>query len=177
MVIAQISHDLERRIGKTRQREAIFSLFAELSERYSLPSQWQKSPQGRPHFALRPEVGISLSHSAHWVALALDMTGPIGIDIEWHRPTRDIDALSQALSWPTTQFYLRWCLMEAAFKAGVGQPKTLQQQLAPMSLNCGIVASLGAGWHYLLHQPDPNCSMALVMRDPLILQQLANQLP
>ena len=79
-----------------------------------------------------PVPSFSISHSGPWVACAVSMESPIGLDVEVPDPQRDIAALAaqafgaveanrlMALPEPVrvAEFYAAWCLAEAKFKLG-----------------------------------------------------------
>ena len=92
---------------------------------------WEKLPElersdrGKPEFAGRPGVWISLSHSGGYALCALSDDGPVGVDIEVIRPHRENlpqYALSEAEranfdgSWEDfTRFWVlkeSWCKRE-----------------------------------------------------------------
>jgi phosphopantetheinyl transferase len=69
---------------------------------------------------------ISLAHTPGWVACAASAVGPLGIDIERHRPGRDHAGIARAAFGPLEQaragadasaFYRIWTLREAIAKA------------------------------------------------------------
>jgi hypothetical protein len=70
---------------------------------------------------------VSLSHSGGWVACAISAAGPLGIDIEVHRPDRNFCEIAAAAFGPGEQaqvasegaasFYRIWTLKEAMAKA------------------------------------------------------------
>jgi phosphopantetheinyl transferase len=93
---------------------------------------------GRPRAGFPPRLTalpdaplLSLSHSGRYVAIALGRGQPVGIDVEWPRPLRDVDALAGAVLTETeardlaalspavkTGVFLRWwTAKEAALKA------------------------------------------------------------
>lgn len=77
---------------------------------------------------------FSISHSGAWVACAVSMESPVGLDVEVPDSQRDIAALAskafgaveanRLMALPETdrmaEFYAAWCLAEAKFK--LGQP-------------------------------------------------------
>jgi 4'-phosphopantetheinyl transferase len=83
-------------------------------------------------FPERPALGLSISHSGPWVACAVSLEAPVGLDIERIDPTRDLVALAeQAFGAETAAalaaldeaarlhaFYRRWCRYEAHIKLG-----------------------------------------------------------
>lgn len=82
------------------------------------------SPADGPHF--------SIAHSGHWVACALSVTTPLGLDIEMRDPRRDVLALARQafgaavaaeleqlpLEQGRAAFYRRWSEAEARYKLG-----------------------------------------------------------
>jgi phosphopantetheinyl transferase len=86
-------------------------------------------PSGRP--VLDPALGsapfVSLSHTRGWIACAASEIGPLGIDIERQRPSRDHAGIAAAAFGPreqaralrsgTAAFYRIWTLREAIAKA------------------------------------------------------------
>jgi hypothetical protein len=85
---------------------------------------------GRPYLAAKSSDRlpfISLSHSRGWVACAATEVGPVGIDIERHRPGRDHSGISSVAFGPRERarvtgadvgaFYRIWTLREAIAKA------------------------------------------------------------
>jgi len=86
-------------------------------------------PSGKPF--LEPIGGralpfISLAHTRGWVACAASGIGPLGIDIERHRPGRNRSGIARSAFGPAEQqragaetraFYRIWTLREAIAKA------------------------------------------------------------
>lgn len=80
----------------------------------------------------RPAPYFSISHSGPWVACAVSIASPLGLDIEVRDPQRDIVALSEQAFGPEqarrlkalslearlAQFYEMWCRDEAQYKLG-----------------------------------------------------------
>lgn len=83
-------------------------------------------------FPERPALGLSISHSGPWVACAVSLEAPVGLDIERIDPARDVAALAeQAFGAETAAllaaldeagrihaFYRQWCRYEAHIKLG-----------------------------------------------------------
>jgi len=83
-------------------------------------------------FPERPGLGLSISHSGPWVACAVSLAAPVGLDIERIDPARDLVALAeQAFGAETAaalaaldqaerahMFYRQWCGYEAHIKLG-----------------------------------------------------------
>jgi len=83
-------------------------------------------------FPKRSGLGLSISHSGQWVACAVSLAGPVGLDIERIDPARDVIAIAeqafgleeagrlQSLD-PAARagaFYRMWCRYEAHIKLG-----------------------------------------------------------
>jgi 4'-phosphopantetheinyl transferase len=93
------------------------------------------SPGKAPVLALpgHERVGLSISHSGHWVACAVSATSRLGLDVELLDPERDFDAMcAQAFGeeqqrWLQARpaasrvrdFYRMWSGAEARFKLQV----------------------------------------------------------
>lgn len=83
-------------------------------------------------FPSHPALGLSISHSGQWVACAVSLDGPVGLDIECIDPTRDVLAIAeQAFGLEAARqlrsldpagridaFYRQWCRYEANIKLG-----------------------------------------------------------
>ena len=86
---------------------------------------------GKPHFAGRPEWGLSITHSNELVACAINTRGVIGLDTEFIRPInlrffdshflrKERDFINQHKT-PIKTFFHLWTRKEALSKAhGVG---------------------------------------------------------
>jgi len=76
---------------------------------------------------------FSISHAGNWIACAVSMAAPLGLDIELHGRARDFQALAEhsfdaaaaqrIASLPdagrAAAFYREWCRLEAEFKLGL----------------------------------------------------------
>lgn len=112
---------------QSRERATISAMLHAL-----LPGEVSVShrPDGSPFLEGRPDLTISISHSATRAVIALHPgTDPIGIDTETLRPQlerildRYLSPAEQA-EWPTPADHLiAWCIKEAAYKAA-GIPGT-----------------------------------------------------
>lgn len=95
----------------------------------------ETSGDGKPYQEHDCQLGFNLSHTGNQFALAISRTGNVGIDIERHKPRKQLFLIAQAMlteteqCWfnqlaPTEQtaaFYRLWSLKEAILKAdGVG---------------------------------------------------------
>jgi 4'-phosphopantetheinyl transferase len=115
------------------QRRQEFLAGRALLQRYGL-NRLRYDSDGKPHSA--DGRALSLSHSAGWLALALaddlaaDKSVALGVDLEWPRPRRDLNALRERClkvadaEWQQASiearsqlFYLAWVVREAIAKA------------------------------------------------------------
>ena len=110
-----------------------------LSRKLEIPASQLKitaGSQGKPHLADRPGLEFNLSHSGHWVVLAVGST-PVGVDVESiHKVDSDLagrffapeeTAALEALpeSKRLALFFSLWTLKESFLKAlgtGLSQP-------------------------------------------------------
>jgi 4'-phosphopantetheinyl transferase len=79
-----------------------------------------------------PGLGLSISHSGRWVACAVSLDAPVGLDIERIDATRDVVAIAEQAfgaeaaaqlaaldgAGRLQAFYRRWCRYEAHIKLG-----------------------------------------------------------
>lgn len=84
-------------------------------------------------FPERSGLGLSISHSGQWVACAVNLAGPVGLDIERIDPARDVLAIAEQAfaseeagqlksldpAARVDAFYRMWCRNEARIKLGV----------------------------------------------------------
>lgn len=101
---------------------------------------FSRTPSGRPLLDTpgTPAIGVSFSHSGDWIACALNSEGPIGVDIEIHRPDRNLQGIAelgfsarevQRCQGSVQEFYRIWCLREAIAKAtGMGLAQATNRQ-------------------------------------------------
>jgi 4'-phosphopantetheinyl transferase len=122
---------------------------------------------------------ISLSHSGGWVAVAVSDVGPVGIDVEIHRPRRNFDRLAAAAFGPEEQclvaadgasgFYRIWTLKEAMAKAsgrGLAEVVDRTDRAAGGPKEGAWRANVGTTPWWLVHAtPVPSVSLALAIRD------------
>jgi len=83
-------------------------------------------------FPERAHLGLSISHSGQWVACAVSLAGPVGLDIERIDPARDVVAIAEQAfgseeagrlesldpAARADAFYRMWCRYEAHIKLG-----------------------------------------------------------
>lgn len=95
---------------------------------------WEQADQGKPSWG-NVALPFNLSHSGDWVVLALGGTSPLGVDIQFHAPGLDIEAIAGYAMSPEERaclsalsdgayretFFDLWVLREAGVKAtGLG---------------------------------------------------------
>jgi 4'-phosphopantetheinyl transferase len=121
----------------------------QFTERPGLPPQLGM-PGAQPFF--------SISHAGSWVACAVSLSTPLGLDVELHSRQRDFAALAAhsfdaatartIAALPEGQrapaFYLEWCRLEAAYK--LGQPAL-----------------------HWAHPPHPELTIAIASAEPIAL--------
>lgn len=89
-----------------------------------------RTDKGKPYIE-HSDIHFSLSHSGHWVVLAVSSTAPLGVDVEVVRRARNLQHIAQSYFHPAeveqltrigtkdqkAYFYRLWTLKEAFFKA------------------------------------------------------------
>jgi 4'-phosphopantetheinyl transferase len=138
---------------------------------------------GRP-FVRNPDSNcipsISLSHSGGWVACAVSYSGAIGIDIEVHRPKRNLAGIAATAFGPDEQsevvvdgasaFYRIWTLKEAMAKAsGIGVAQVADRvDRVPKTPKTGAwrMTVGGTPWWLAYTTPVSALSLAVAIRDP-----------
>jgi len=115
------------------------SLLRECLSRYvpCPPARWRftRNPNGKPAVAAAPRpLAFNLSHSNGWLAIAVTAGAPVGVDIEYCDPRRDVLRLARRYFHPgevaaleqrdaagrRALFYDLWTLKEARIKARGG---------------------------------------------------------
>lgn len=129
-----------------------------------------RASSGRPGLAGSP-LDFNISHSGHWVLLAVARRGPVGVDVERQAPSRDLVGIAKRYFSPEeaecvehegpAAFYRFWTAKEAALKAaGTGISGGLDQTIPSLSQGC---VSLPSGERLHLAQffvaPDYPCSV------------------
>lgn len=94
------------------------------------------------------DLRFNLSHTRQAALIGVSIGRELGIDIEWHRPMKDLDAMARAVmsdlelkQWQslrpedqTRGFYNLWTRKEAYLKAiGLGLFRSLQEVTVPVS--------------------------------------------
>jgi 4'-phosphopantetheinyl transferase len=159
-------------IRRRRQlgRAVLRKLLVETAHFAPLHCRFGVEPEGRLFIRnARCHTSISLAHTGRWLAGALSVGAPIGIDIEHHKPDRDFATLASAAFGPqerrrveaggATEFYRIWTLREAMAKArGVG--------LSFVFDGCDHVtpnADEASNWHIHHSEPVAGLSLAVVV--------------
>jgi phosphopantetheinyl transferase len=157
-----------RRLGRAVLRK----LLVEMAHFAPLHCRFGVEPEGRPFIRDWQRGGhtsISLAHTGGWLAGALSVGAPIGIDIEQHKPDRDFATLASAAfgeheRWlveggGVTAFYRIWTLREAMAKArGVGLSFVVDGRDHVTSN-----AAEASDWYMHHSEPVPGLSVAVVV--------------
>lgn len=134
--------------------------------------------QGRPLVSAPRAVQASLSHGGGWVAAALRLDHPLGVDIE---RTKAIPAAVQTeiltgaeQDWATgapDRIMALWCLKEAWMKA-TGDGLRRDPRAAGFAIGETRVIPQGdaAGWHAALLHPEPGLALACCSPAPFTLR-------
>jgi phosphopantetheinyl transferase len=119
---------------------------------------------------------VSIAHSRHIVAAAASAVGPVGIDIEYRDPERDLDRLAQAAygaeecravaSAGLSAFYRIWTVREAISKAtGDGMALvTDRRDRVPVAMADGAFAAATGDWILAHDVIAQDFSLALAAR-------------
>jgi 4'-phosphopantetheinyl transferase len=105
-----------------------------------------------------PSIGFSISHSGSWVACAVSLRSPVGLDIECIDAGRDVVALAEQVFDAATAaevrgcagaarlqaFYRHWCLYEAGIKLGEASAADHVYQHGPLALALRCARPLAA---------------------------------
>jgi 4'-phosphopantetheinyl transferase len=129
-------------------------------------------PDGCPH------PGFSLSHSGAWIACAISLSAPVGLDIEIVNAARDVAGIAETAfhaaeaAWldkldgaeRVAAFYRLWTLKEALFK--LASNSGCAQDDVPLVGGNGVPVSQGNGWfsHATMHA---EIAVALCSTQPL----------
>lgn len=136
---------------------------------------------------------VSIAHSRDLVAAAASVVGPIGIDIEYRNPARDLDRLAEAAygaeecravaAYGIAAFYRIWTVREAISKAtGDGMALvTDRTDRVPPAMTDGSFVAAGGDW-LLAHDviaPDFSLALAAHVASPqgrraVLVQSLAS---
>ncbi|WP_213473154.1 4'-phosphopantetheinyl transferase family protein [Thalassospira tepidiphila] len=122
------SADQTRRSQRQHSSTIAQSLLRNLARTHLGPAEVfevSKEPSGRPVIKLvGSTLMASISHSRDYVcvALAREEQMMVGIDVEFHEPNRNVEAMLQSVGCKDVglsveAFYDAWCRYEARFKA------------------------------------------------------------
>lgn len=154
------------------------------------PSQWQftRSDKGKPR--LKPPapmlLSFNISHSGHWLAIAVIARAEIGLDVQEYRPTPSPLKMAQRYFHPEEieqlqafeneqrqeLFYRLWTLKEAFFKArGTGIATGLEKIRFHFNQSGTPEATMAAelnedlrSWSFSHTQLKENYSLSLAVR-------------
>jgi 4'-phosphopantetheinyl transferase len=115
---------------------------------------------------------FNLSHSRHWVACAVSLDTPVGVDIEWLDMQRDLLEISKFAFHPaehawleqqpepqrTACFYQMWSIKEALYKLWFNSVGTIA--LPSLVDAAGQFVMQGEQW-YGFTVPHAECALAL----------------
>ena len=119
---------------------------------------------------------VSIAHTGNIVAAAASAVGPIGIDVEYRDPDRDLNRLALAAYGPAecqavtlygvSAFYRIWTLREAISKAtGDGMALVTDRiDRVPICMMDGSLVAAGDEWLFAHKVIAQDCSLALVVR-------------
>jgi phosphopantetheinyl transferase len=93
-------------------------------------NEWKlyHSASGAPCLSINgkpPQLDVSMTHSADWLAAGVAFQARIGVDVERFRPRGNISAMADFLGWKgrvrdNRDFYSKWVLWEASAKCVEG---------------------------------------------------------
>ena len=119
---------------------------------------------------------ISIAHTGNIVAAAASAVGPIGIDVEYRDPARDLNSLALAAYGPAecqavathgvSAFYRIWTLREAISKVtGTGMALVTDRiDRVPTDMMDGSLVAAGDDWLFAHEVIAQEFSLALVVR-------------
>ena len=132
--------------------------------------------RGKPIVRGAPMMHISIAHTRNVVAAAASAIGPVGIDIEYRNPDRDLGRLALAAFGPAecqavavhgvSAFYRIWTLREAISKAtGDGMALVADRiDHVPIVMGDGTLVAAGDEWLVAHDVVAQDFSLALVVR-------------
>jgi phosphopantetheinyl transferase len=132
--------------------------------------------RGKPIVRGAPTMHISIAHSRNVVTAAASAIGPVGIDIEYRNPDRDLSRLARAAFGPAecqavaahgvSAFYRIWTLREAISKAtGDGMALVADRiDRVPIVMGDGTLVAAGDEWLVAHDVVAQDFSLALVVR-------------
>ncbi len=169
-----------RRHSSTLAKEMLRTLLQVLTgvpgPAWTLTADGRGKPTAFSHWqSAMPDV--SITHSGNWIAVAVSNAGPVGIDIEYQRPGRDVAGIAEAsfgekerievsIGGPNT-FYRVWTLREAIAKAlGAGLPMVIDKVDRVSRLSAGGKCSAqidNLSWLLSYSQPTDGIHLALAV--------------
>jgi 4'-phosphopantetheinyl transferase len=152
-----------------------------LGARYGL-TRLARAAHGKPYDP-SDRVALAVSDSGPWLALAVSSLGPLGLDLECHRPLRRRERLlarffapeeREALAGAPDRWVLRfWTLKEAVVKAhGRGLAYGLQNVVGrlegdwPVLQRIGGEAGPASRWQSFAFELAPGCDATLLVPAP-----------
>jgi phosphopantetheinyl transferase len=132
--------------------------------------------RGKPVACGAPVRHISIAHTGNIVAAAASAVGPIGIDVEYRDPDRDLNRLARAAYGPSecqavtrygvSAFYRIWTLREAIGKAtGDGMALVTDRiDRVPICMMDGSLVAAGDEWLFAHEVIAQDFSLALAVR-------------
>jgi phosphopantetheinyl transferase len=132
--------------------------------------------RGKPIVPGEPMLHVSIAHTRNLVAAAASAIGPVGIDIEYRNPDRDLGRLALAAFGPAecqavavhgvSAFYRIWTLREAISKAtGDGMALVADRiDRVPIVMGDGTLVAAGDEWLVAHDVVAQDFSLALVVR-------------
>jgi phosphopantetheinyl transferase len=132
--------------------------------------------RGKPVVRGSPVRHISIAHTGNIVAAAASAVGPIGIDVEYRDPARDLNSLALAAYGPAecqavathgvSAFYRIWTIREAISKVtGDGMALVIDRiDRVPISMMDGSIVAAGDEWLFAHEVIAQDFSLALVVR-------------
>lgn len=153
-----------------------------------------RTDKGKPYLP-HSDIHFSLSHSGHWVVLAVSKVEFVGVDIEERCATRDLPGIAENYYHPQEfarmqllpdearidYFYQLWTLKEAFLKAiGAGISAGLEKiqfELMENKIRAQIAAALGGGgdewqFHQWVLTAQDYCALACKSTHPLEIKWL-----
>jgi len=137
-----------------------------------------RDADGRPAVSAPHPLHASLSHGGGWIAAAMRLDHPLGVDIE---RTKAIPAAVRAEILSDAEYgwadgspdrvMALWCLKEAWMKA-TGEGLRRDPRNASFSIRGTRVTAQGdaAGWHAVLLRPEPGLMLACCSPAPFSLR-------
>jgi phosphopantetheinyl transferase len=132
--------------------------------------------RGKPVACGASERHISIAHTGNIVAATASAVGPIGIDVEYRDPNRDLNRLALAAYGPAecqavathgvSAFYRIWTLREAISKVtGDGMALVTDRvDRVPIGMMDGSLVAAGDEWLFAHEVIAQEHSLALVVR-------------